>query len=81
MLAVAIVMVGLVVLVVGLPHLRGGRRAQVEAFIESEVLARRRTGEEASEEVTSGLPCPGCGAVYGEADRFCRRCGTRLQEE
>lgn len=81
MLLVAIVMVGLVVLVVGLPHLRGKRRAQVEVFIESEVLARRRTAEGTSGEETPARACPRCGDVYDRADRFCRRCGTRLQEE
>lgn len=80
MLPVAVLLVVLVVLIVGLPHLRSSQRTQVEVFIESEVLAHRRTSRGPSVEPPSSSLCPRCGATCDRADSFCRHCGTRVKE-
>jgi len=67
------------VVIVGVPHFHRRGRAQIEAFIESEVLALRQTVSGGPLEASSGDICPKCAAGHDPTDRFCRSCGTHFQ--
>ncbi len=54
----------------GLTPAAGEPTTSIDEELERAITARKRTLE------THG--CPGCGAVFDPADRFCRSCGVEL---